>query len=135
MKSWRVKLTSGEGNLGEVNVRQRIFQGDSLSRLLFVVCLLTVTHISRDAAAYHFASNGQKVNYLLFMDDLKLCASNEKSLESLNQTVRVFSNDIGMEFRVEKHAVLTMKKGKMVNSDGIALQKKTSMKRLKDGGS
>ena len=51
MKSWRVKLTSGEKNLGEVNVRRRIFQGDSLSRLLFVVCLLTVTHISRDAAA------------------------------------------------------------------------------------
>ena len=69
------------------------------------------------------------------MDDLKLCASNEKSLEPLIQTVRVFSNDIGMEFRVEKHAVLTMKKGKMVNSDGIALQKKTSMKRLEDGGS
>ena len=32
------------------------------------------------------------------MDDLKLYASNEKSLESLIQTRRVFSNDIGMEF-------------------------------------
>ena len=31
-------------------------------------------------------------------DDLKLYASNEKSLESLIQTVRVFSNDIGMGF-------------------------------------
>ena len=35
------------------------------------------------------------------MDDLKLYASNEKSLESLIQTVFVFSNDIGMEFRVK----------------------------------
>ena len=43
------------------------------------------------------------------MDDLKLYASNEKSLESLLQTVHVFSNDIGMEFGVEKCAVLTMK--------------------------
>ena len=44
------------------------------------------------------------------MDDLKLYASNEKSLESIIQTVRVFSNDIGMEFGVEKCAVLTIRK-------------------------
>ena len=38
-------------------------------------------------------------------DDLKLYASTEKSLKSLIQTVRVFSNDIEMEFGVEKCAV------------------------------
>ena len=52
------------------------------------------------------------------MDDLKLDASNENSLESLIQTVRVVGNDIGMEFGVEKCAVLTMKRGKMTNIDG-----------------
>ena len=45
------------------------------------------------------------------MDNLKLYTSNEKSLEVLTQTMRVFSNDIGMKFGVEKCAVLTMKKG------------------------
>ena len=40
-----------------------------------------------------------------------------------------------MEFRVEKHAVLTMKKGKMANSDVIALPNKTTMKGLKEGDS
>ena len=34
----------------------------------------------------------------------------------------------GMKFRVEKCAVLTMKKGKMGNSDGISLRNKTTMK-------
>ena len=34
--------------------------------------------------------------------------------------MRVFSNGIGMEFGVENCAVLTMKKEKMANSDGIA---------------
>ena len=67
------------------------------------------------------------------MDDLKLYVSNRKSLESLIQTVLVFNNDIGMEFGVEKCAVLTMKKGKMANSDGIALPNKTTMKGLKEG--
>ena len=63
----------------------------------YVVCLLPPTHILRDAAGgYHSASNGQKVNHLFLMDDLKLYSSNETSLESLIQTVRVFSNGIGM---------------------------------------
>ena len=93
-------------------------------------------HILRDAApGYHFASNRQKVNHLLFMDDEKLYASNETSRESLIQTVRVFNNDIGLEFGVKKCAVLTMKKGKMDNSDGIALPIKTTMKELKEGDS
>ena len=96
------------------------------------MCLLPLTHILIDAApGYRFGNNGQKVNHLLFIDSLKLYASNEKPLESLIQTVRVFSNDRGMEFGVEKCAVLTMKKGKMANSDGIALPNKTTMKGLK----
>ena len=69
------------------------------------------------------------------MDDLKLHASNEKSLESLIQTLCLFSKDIGMEFGVEKCAVLTMKNGKMANSYGIALLNKTTMKGLKEGDS
>ena len=69
------------------------------------------------------------------MDDLTLYLSNEKSLKSLIQTRRVFSNDIGMGFRVEKCAVMTMKKGKMANSDGITLPNKTKMKGLKEGDS
>ena len=69
------------------------------------------------------------------MDDLKLYASNEKSLESLIQTVHVFNNDIVMEFEVEKSAVLSMKIGKMANSDEIVLPNKTTMKGLKEGDS
>ena len=112
--------------------RRGISQGNSLSPLLFVVRLLPLTQIVRDAApGYHFASNRQKANHLLFMDDLNLYASNEKSLESLIQTVRMFSNDIGMKLGVEKCGVLTIKKGMIANSDGIALPNKTKMKGVK----
>ena len=55
-----------------------------------------------------------------------------KSLESLIQTVCVFSNDIGMEFGVGK---CTERKGKMASSDGIALPNKITMKGPKEGGS
>ena len=131
----RIGKCRGKSGRG-FNIRRGIFQGDSLSPLLFVVCLLPLTHILRDAApGYHFTNNGQKVNHLLFMYDLKLYVSNEKSLESLIQTVRVFSNDTGMGFGVEKRAVLTLKKRKMANSDGITLPNETTMKGLKEGDS
>ena len=133
IKSCRVELMRGEENLGDVNIRRGIFQGDSLAPLLFVVYLLPLTHMLRDAApGYHFVNSGLIVEHLLFMDEVKLYTSNKKSLESLIQIARVFSNDIGMEFEVTKCAVLTMKKGKMANSDEIALPNKT-MKGLKQG--
>ena len=55
------------------------------------------------------------------MDDLKLYSRSEKGLDSLVQTVHVFSEDIGMEFGIEKCAMLVMEKGKIVKSVGIEL--------------
>ena len=107
-----------------------------ISPLLFIVRLLPLKHILRDVGSgYHFESKGQKINRLLFMDNLKSYTSNEKSLESLIQTLRVFSNDIGMEFVVEICVVLLMKKGKVANSDRIALLNEKIMKGLKEGDS
>ena len=40
-----------------------------------------------------------------------------------------------MKFGVEKCAVLTMKRGKMARSDGIALPNKTTMNGLKESDS
>ena len=45
----------------------------------------------------------------------------EKGLDSLVQVVRVFSEDIGMEFGLEKCAMLVMEKEKIVKSVGIEL--------------
>ena len=36
------------------------------------------------------------------MNDLKQFAKNEKELESLIQAVRIYNQDIGMEFDIEK---------------------------------
>ena len=47
------------------------------------------------------------------MDDLKLYTRSEKRLDSLVQTVHVFSEDIGMEFGIKKCVMLVMEKGKI----------------------
>ena len=98
MKAWRVDLTCNNQSLGRVDIKRGIFQGDSLSSLLFVLCLIPLTLIlHKSESANKCPSTEEKINHLLFMDDLKLCVKNEKGFDSLVQTVRIFSDNIGME--------------------------------------
>ena len=69
------------------------------------------------------------------MGDLKLNSPGEKQLDSLVQTLRVFSEDIGREFGIEKCAMLVMEKGKIVKSFGIELPDGKVIKSLQEGES
>ena len=57
----------------------------------------------------------------MYMDDIKLFAKNEKELETLILAVRIYSQDIRMEFGIEKCAKLVMKSGKLHMTDGMEL--------------
>ena len=70
--------------------------------------------LAKGKPAYGFSESKVKINRLLFMDDLKLYSRNEKGLDSLVQTVGVFSEDIGTEFGIEKCGMLVMEKGEIV---------------------
>ena len=109
MEKWKVMLCSGNSELGEVEIKQGTFHRDSLSPLVFVLALIPLSLILRNTkAAYEFSESKEKINHLLFMDDLKLYSQSEKGLDSLLQTVCVFSEDIGMEFGIENCAMLVM---------------------------
>ena len=129
-------LCSGNPELGKVEIKGGIFQGDSLSPLVFVLALIPLSLILRKTkAAYEFSESKEKINHLLFMADLKLYSQRDKGLDSLVQTVRVFSEDKGMEFGIEKCAMLVMEKGKIVNSVGIELPDGKVIKSLQEGES
>ena len=133
MEMWKVMLCSGSSESGEVEIKRGIFQGDSLSPLVFVLALIPLNLILRKAkAAYEFSDSKEKINHLLFMDDLKLYSRSEKGLDSLLQTVHVFSEDIGMEFSIEKCATLVIEKGKIVKSVGIELPDGKVIKSLQE---
>ena len=103
MEKWKVMLCSGNSELGEVEIERGIFQEDSLSPLVFVLPLIPLSLILIKAeAAFEFSENKEKINHLLFMDDLKLYSQSEKRLDSLVQAVQVFSEDIRMKFPIEK---------------------------------
>ena len=136
MEKWRVMLCARNSELGEVDIKRGIFQGDSLSSLVFVLALIPLGLILRKAkATYEFSGIKEKINHLLFIDDLKLHNRNEKELDSLVQAVRIFSKDIGMEFGIEKCAMLVIEKGKIVKSVGIELPDGKVIKSLQEGES
>ena len=106
-----------------LNIQRGIFQGDTLSPLLFVIGLIHLSHSLRKVNAGYQLGKGQykKMNHLLFMDDLKLYGNCEQEVERIRNTVRIFSNNIAMKIGINKCAHVRMISGKLVSIGGMEL--------------
>ena len=88
-------LTSNGQTLGVVKIQRDIFQDDSLSPLLFVICLIPLSYVPRSSKGkYPLVKDAVSLDHLLYMDDLKLYGKDEREVNSLVNTVRVISSDI-----------------------------------------
>ena len=124
MKSWRVELNCAAETLGEVPIKREIFQG---------VAFILMTHILRAVNPEYEFRTGEAINHLLSMNDLILYSKSKWALDPLIQIVRIFSKDIGIQFGFNRCAVLVMKKGKKVKSDGIEFPNEKVVKSLEEG--
>ena len=116
-------------------IRRGIFQGDSLSPLLFVMIMAPLTMLLKDESkGYKLGNSGNAVNHLLFMDDLKLYARSQDEVDALLGLVQEYSKDIGMEFGMDKCAVLGIKNGKRVECSGVVLPSGDLMKEVDENG-
>ena len=103
METWRVELVARGKSLAEVKIQRGTFQRDALSPLLFVIAMMPLKYILRKCTAgYKLSKSQETLNYLMYMDDIKLFAKNEKELEALIQSVRICTQYIGMGFGIEK---------------------------------
>ena len=135
LKSWKFELNASGEKSEEVNIRRGIFQGKSLSPLLFVLSMVPLTWLLRRAnAGYEWGNKRFKLNLLLSMDDLKLFAKSKKQIDSLIQTVHIFSEDIRIQFGIKKCGVLIMERGKVIRTDGIRLPGGQDMKEIDETG-
>ena len=79
----------------------------------------------------------EKINHQTIMDDIKVFTKNDKEPLFL-QTIRIYSQHIGIEFGAGKCVILVMKKKKkkrnkyllILEANGIKRMKKKSNKRL-----
>ena len=135
MKKWKLLFNSNRLDLFHVDVNRDIFQGDSLSQLIFVIFMIPLSLLLRKVkTSYEWDRKEFKLNHLLFMDDLKLLAKRNDQIDSLVQTVFGFTEDIGMELGLKKCRVIILKKGKLVKFDGIHLSNQEMMKEADKNG-
>ena len=142
MTKWETDISlshlNGEINVPKVKIQRGIYQGDSLSPLLFCLTIDPLSKIlKKQNIGYDLGQvrGGNKtkdlISHLLFMDDLKLYADSDPNLNKLVQIVHKFSRDICMDFGLDKCSKCTLKKGKKVASDNLLLENGTSIEDLR----
>ena len=131
MDTWKLELTAGGKRLTEKKIQKSIFQGDALSTLLIVIAMMSLNHILRKCTGgYKLSKSQEKINHFMYRDEIKLFAKNEKDLEAPLQTVRIYRQGIGMEFGIEKCAMLVMKSRKQYMTEGIELLNQEKIRTL-----
>ena len=131
MQRWRLLLMANGENLGEVNAKRGIFEGSSLSPLLFALSIVPLSLILQKVnACYKWEKKENKSNHLLFENGLKLYAKSKEQTNALTRTVYVFSINISIEFGIKKCGILIIKRGKIVKSEGLKLPNGEGMKQV-----
>ena len=113
----------------EVKFLRGIFQGDSLSPLIFIVALNPLSLIiNRRCKGYKLGDI--YISHLWYMDDLKGYTDSHINLCKMANLIESMSNDIGMEFGLSKCKCVSIAKGKYCKSGGIKLDSGGVMEEL-----
>ena len=139
MTSWQttMHLYHSQGNLTSrpLQISSGIFQGDSLSPLLFCLALAPLSAmLNMSTYGYRTGTNQEHITHLFYMDDLKTYAKDDNQQAGLLNIVKTFSDDINMEFGLDKCAKATFKRGKLIKTDNIELGKNTIIEGLDQEG-
>ena len=133
MRTWKSMLVlnhpGGSLTSRPINIKSGIFQGDSLSPLLFCMALAPLSPLLQESGC-GYEIQGQKINHRFFMDDLKTYSKDDNQQTGLLTVVKKFSDDIRMEFGLEKCAKATFKRGKLTETSDLYIDTDTSIGEL-----
>jgi hypothetical protein len=101
MKKWtttlQVKAKNNQITSDSIHIQRGIYQGDSLSPLWFCLALNPLCYLlNRTNYGFGINSNNQetqRLNHLLYVDDIKLYAATNNELQELLQLTQTFSRD------------------------------------------
>ena len=125
MRQWKTNLVlvheSRVLEKGPISNKKGIFQGNSLSPLLFTMSLNPLCQELQKTGYGYQLDKQTKISHLFYVDDLKLYGTSDSQLNGLISTVKKVSDDIQMEFGLDKCAKATFKRGKKVSAEDILL--------------
>ncbi|XP_068742436.1 uncharacterized protein [Montipora capricornis] len=137
MEQWETTLTlnHSEGTLysRQINISSDIFQGDSLFPLLFCMALAPLSSLLNNTK-YGYTTSTCTIYHLFYVDDLKTFGNNDQGQTSLLTMVKGFSDDIQMEFGLEKCFKATFKKGNVTTTENTQIDLDTTIQQLEQEG-
>ena len=90
IETWRVELTAGGRSIAETKNQRGIFQEVALSPLLFIIAMMPLNHILRKCAAgYKLSRSQEKINHLMYMDNIKLFAKKKNNWKQSGHRNRI----------------------------------------------
>jgi hypothetical protein len=89
--------------------------------------------LNRLNTGYEDHTTKTKISHLLYMDNMKLLGKSEEELQKHIQTVTTFSDNIHMEFGLDKCAKIVFKKGKPVHSQNLVVDINREIQELEQG--
>ena len=112
-----------------------IFDGDSLSVLLFILTPYLLTFFLRNLKGYQYETqSNNNVTHNFFVGDLKLYANNINTTKQLLDLITKFSKDTGMTFD-EEHAYQQIEKEKLINNTEELQINDLKIKPIQEGNS
>lgn len=134
MTKWNTSLSikHQESNIesGIIRLQRGIFQGDSLSALWFCLALNPISETLKETGfgfTLKFGKHSKVISHLLFMDDLKIYAANQKQLDAALKLTYQMSTDIAMDFGVKKCQTVTVERGKLIEGPEFQLNPNTKV--------
>ena len=125
MSQWKTNMTlvhkEGVLETGTIRIKRGIFQGDSLSPLLFTMSLNPLSQELQKTGYGYQLDEQTKIDYLFYVDDQRLYGTSDNQLTGLINKVKNISDDIKMELRLDKCVKASFKRGKKVSAEGIQL--------------
>ena len=123
MQKWTTKLkVNNNGHTVEtepISIRRGIFQGDSLSPLWFCLSINPLSDmLNKSNKGYNIKQTNTQytLSHLIYMDDIKLYASNLRDIKKLADITEMFSVDIKMELGIDKCKMQSIRRGKKENN-------------------
>ena len=128
-----VKTKPGMQESSKVTIRKGILQGDSLCPKLFTIYINPVAWKIRVTDGYILSKPIRlKITQLMFIDDLKVFAANEKILHLVLKLIQKCMEDLNMEWREKKFSIMNVKRGKPEEHPDLHLSETTKIRAVSE---
>ena len=97
-----------------MKIHRDIFQWDMQSTFQFVIAMMSLNHvIMKYTGGYKLTKSQRNINHI---DDITLFVRNVKERETIIKIIRMYIQDIGMEFGIEKMCHTNNEKWRTTNN-------------------